>query len=106
MMLRFQINWDHAGIYWQMKCNDKLFPHTLIHTILSALYSFMIRGPVRKVLDMFLDEEQVRVVFVLGACATLGSAFVFWMPMPYKLWDIQLQQLRLLIYGELSSNFK
>jgi len=53
----------------------------------------MVRGPVRKVLDSF----------VLAASGCLSSLFVLWMPVPYKIWDIQQQELRLAIYGELSS---
>ena len=73
--------------------------------IVSVFLSFTMRGPVRKVLDIFLkNEEQFRVTYMLGACGSLGSVFVFWMPMPYEIWNIQQQELRMTLTGEWSSN--
>ena len=58
------------------------------------------RGPVRKVLDQFLGEDAIRVAYVYAAGGCLVGMFVFWAPMPYKLWDVQQHQLRMLVSGE------
>ena len=60
----------------------------------------MVRGPVKKVLGLCLAEDKMRVAFVLAASICLFSLFIFWAPMPYKVWDVQQQQLRVVMYGK------
>ena len=64
--------------------------------------SFMVRGPVRQALDACLSEDALRVAYVYAAGASLLSMFVFWQPVPYKIWDVQHPQLRMAITGKYS----
>ncbi len=74
----------------------------LIHIPLARLSSFMVRGPVRRVLDLCLSEDGVRVTYVYAAGASLCNMFIFWTPMPYQIWDVQHPQLRVAIIGKCS----
>lgn len=74
----------------------------LIHIPLARLSSFMVRGPVRRVLGLCLSEDGVRVTYVYAAGASLCSMFIFWTPMPYQIWDVQHPQLRVAIIGKCS----
>ncbi len=62
--------------------------------------SFMVRGPVRRLLDLFVDEDHIRVIFVLAASTCLFSLFIFWKPMPDTIWDIQHEPLKMVVYGK------
>jgi len=61
--------------------------------------SFMVRSPVRRVLDACLSEDALRVAYVYAAGGSLLAMFVFWQPIPYELWDVQQPQLRMAITG-------
>ena len=58
----------------------------------------MIRGPVRKVLDIFLTESGIRLFFVHTTLWWYAFHFLFWTPMPLHVWDVQ-ESLSIAIYG-------
>ena len=55
----------------------------------------------KKVMDLFLTEEAIRLAYVQASSVLLACVFLFWAPMTYTLWDIQQEQLRMAVYGEL-----
>ena len=54
----------------------------------------------RKILDVFISEDVIRMVFVLGAGVCSSVLMLLWAPMPYKIWDIQQHELRMVVTSE------
>ena len=55
----------------------------------------------RKEIDLFLTEEAIILAYVQASSVLMECLFLFWAPMTYSLWDVQQEQLRIAVYGEL-----
>lgn len=60
----------------------------------------MLRGPAKYLQRLIFSKENTKVFYVAVTCAYFWFLFSFWAPMPHIIWDVQQEQLKVLVYGE------